>query len=39
MRHSDPNTTLGYYGHVLGNAQREAVDEIEAETESVFSGK
>ena len=39
MRHSDPKTTLGYHGHVLGNAQREAVDAIEAETESVFHGK
>jgi integrase len=28
MRHSDPRITLGIYGHVIGNAQREAVDRV-----------
>jgi Phage integrase family len=27
MRHSDAKITLGIYGHVVGNAQREAVEE------------
>lgn len=26
MRHSDARITLGIYGHVVGNAQREAVE-------------
>lgn len=39
LRHSDPNTTLGHYGHILGNDHREAMDAIEAATESVFVGK
>jgi integrase len=28
MRHSDPRITLGIYGHVIGDAQREAVDKV-----------
>jgi len=28
MRHSDASITLGIYGHVIGNAQREAVDKV-----------
>ena len=28
MRHSDPRITLGIYSHVVGNAQREAVDRV-----------
>jgi len=28
MRHSDPRITLGIYGHVTGDAQREAVDRV-----------
>lgn len=28
MRHSDARITLGIYGHVIGNAQREAVDKV-----------
>ena len=39
LRHSDPNTTLGHYGHILGNDHRGAMDAIEAATESVFVGK
>jgi integrase len=34
MRHADPATTLGFYGHVLGDDHREAMDAIE----SVFFG-
>ena len=30
LRHSDAATTLGHYGHVLGNDQREAVAAIES---------
>jgi len=28
MRHSDARITLGIYGHVIGSAQREAVDKV-----------
>jgi integrase len=28
MRHSEASITLGIYGHVIGNAQREAVDKV-----------
>jgi site-specific recombinase XerD len=28
MRHSDVRVTLGIYGHVIGNAQRKAVDSL-----------
>jgi integrase len=28
MRHSDARITLGIYGHVIGNAQREAVNKV-----------
>lgn len=28
MRHADARVTLGVYGHVVGNAQREAVDKV-----------
>jgi len=28
MRHSDARVTLGVYGHVIGDAQREAVDKV-----------
>lgn len=28
MRHSDARVTLGIYGHVIGNSQREAVDKV-----------
>jgi integrase len=28
MRHSDARITLGVYGHVIGDAQREAVDKV-----------
>jgi integrase len=28
MRHSDPRVTLGIYGHVVGDAQRKAVDRV-----------
>jgi integrase len=34
MRHADPATTLGFYGHILRNDHREAMDAIE----SVFFG-
>jgi integrase len=30
LRHSDASTTLGHYGHVLGNDHREAVETIES---------
>jgi len=26
LRHSDPRITLGIYGHVVGNQQRDAVE-------------
>jgi integrase len=26
LRHSDPRITLGVYGHVIGNQQRDAVE-------------
>jgi len=28
LRHSDARVTLGIYGHVIGNSQREAVDKV-----------
>ena len=30
MRHSDPSTTLGHYGHVMRNDHREAMESIES---------
>jgi integrase len=30
LRHSDPSTTLGHYGHILGNDHRDAVDAVDA---------
>ena len=30
LRHADPRVTLGVYGHVLGDAQREAVEKLAA---------
>ena len=30
LRHSDASTTLGHYGHILGNDHRDAVAPIEA---------
>jgi integrase len=30
LRHSDASTTLGHYGHILGNDHREAVETIES---------
>ena len=30
LRHADPATTLGIYGHVLGDDQREAMGQIES---------
>jgi len=30
LRHSDASTTLGHYGHILGNDHREAVEQIES---------
>ena len=30
LRHADPRVTLGVYGHVLGDAQREAVERVAA---------
>lgn len=30
LRHADPATTLGIYGHVLGHDQREAMNQIES---------
>jgi len=30
MRHADPATTLGFYGHILRNDHREAMDAIES---------
>ena len=29
LRHSDASTTLGHYGHILGNDQREAEEAME----------
>ena len=28
MRHSDARVTLGIYGHVIGDSQRDAVDKV-----------
>ena len=28
LRHADPRITLGIYGHVIGDAHREAVDKV-----------
>jgi len=28
LRHADPRVTLGVYGHVLGDARREAVEKV-----------
>ena len=28
LRHSDPRITLGIYGHVIGDSQRNAVDRV-----------
>jgi len=28
LRHSDPRITLGIYGHVVGDAQRNAVEKV-----------
>jgi integrase len=33
LRHSDPRTTLGVYGHVIGNQQRDAVENRSARIE------
>ena len=30
LRHADPATTLGIYGHVLGDDQHEAMGQIES---------
>lgn len=30
LRHSDASTTLGHYGHILGNDHRDAVEQIES---------
>ena len=30
LRHADASTTLGHYGHILGNDHREAVEAVEA---------
>ena len=30
LRHSDATTTLGHYGHILGNDHREAAEAVEA---------
>jgi integrase len=30
LRHADASTTLGIYGHVLGDDQRDAMGEIES---------
>jgi hypothetical protein len=35
MRHSDARITLGMYGHPIGNAQREAVEEKRIELSAV----
>ena len=28
LRHSDPRITLGIYGHIIGDSQRNAVDRV-----------
>ena len=33
LRHSDPRITLGVYGHVIGNQQRDAVKNRSARIE------
>ena len=33
QRHSDPRITLGIYGHVIGNQQRDAVENRSARIE------
>ena len=33
LRHSDPRITLGIYGHVIGNQQRDAVENRAARIE------
>jgi hypothetical protein len=33
LRHSDPRITLGIYGHVIGNQQRDAVESRSARIE------
>ena len=33
LRHSDPRITLGVYGHVIGNQQRDAVENRSARIE------
>jgi hypothetical protein len=33
LRHSDPRITLGIYGHVIGNQQRDAVENRSARIE------
>ena len=33
LRHSDPRITLGIYGHVIGNQQRDAVESRSARLE------
>ena len=35
LRHSDASTTLGHYGHILGNDHREAVEAIESALSSM----
>jgi integrase len=35
LRHSDPRITLGIYGHVIGNQQRDAVESRSARIEEV----
>jgi hypothetical protein len=30
LRHSDASTTLGHYGHILGNDHRDAIDAVES---------
>jgi integrase len=30
LRHSDASTTLGRYGHILGDDHRDAVEQIES---------
>jgi len=35
LRHSDPRITLGIYGHVIGNQQRDAVENRSARIETV----
>jgi integrase len=34
MRHSDPRITLGIYGHVVPQSQRDAVENLAARIES-----